>query len=74
MGTSSKKSKHNFVPMVQPGTLEVVSMVKNKVNEGRCLSILYGYLNFLGKDGKYSNAVRCNDNFSVYTARKFEKS
>ena len=32
MGTSSKKSKRNFVPMVHPGTLEVVPMVKNKVN------------------------------------------
>ena len=30
MGTSSKKSKRNFVPMVHPGTLEVVPMVKRR--------------------------------------------
>ena len=30
MGTSSKKSKRNFVPMVHPGTVEVVPMVKKQ--------------------------------------------
>ena len=71
MGTSSKKSKRNFVPMVHLGTLEVVPMVKNKVNEGRSRWILYGYLNYLPTDGKYRNAVQRKDNFSVHTARKF---
>ena len=69
MGTSSKKSKRNFVPMVHPGTVEVVPMVKNKVNQGRCRWILNGYLNYLAKNGKYRNAVQCKDNFSVHTAR-----
>ena len=71
MGTSSKKSKRNFVPMVHPGTVEVVPMVKNKVNQGRCRWILYGYFNYLAKEGKYRIAVPCKDNFSVHTARKF---
>ena len=71
MGTSFKKCKRNFVPMVHPGTLEVVPVAKNKVNEGRCRWILYGYLNYLAKDGKYRNAVQCEDNASVRTARKF---
>ena len=71
MGTSSKKSKRNFVPMVHPGTVEVVPMVKNRVNKGRSRWILYAYLNYLAKYGKYRNAVQCKDNFSVHTAQKF---
>ena len=58
MGTSSKKSKRNFVPMVHPGTVEVVPMVKNRVNKGRSRWILYAYLNYLAKYGKYRNAVK----------------
>ena len=53
MGTSSKTSKRNFVPMVHQGTvrIEVVPMVKNIVNQGRCRCILYGYFNYLVKEG-----------------------
>ena len=32
-------------------------MVKNKVNQGRCRWILYGYLNYLAKDGEYRNGM-----------------
>ena len=32
---------------------------------------LYGYLNYLAKDGKYRNAVQYKDIFSVHTAQKF---
>ena len=71
MGTSSKKSKRNFVPMVHPGTVEVVPVVKNKVNQVRCRWILYGYLTYLAKNGKYRNAVQYKDIFSVHTAQKF---
>ena len=71
LGMSSKKSKCDFVPMVHTRNLEVMPMVKNKVKEGRCQSILYGYLNYLAKDGKYCNAVQCKDNFPMHSARKF---
>ena len=71
MGTSFKKCKRNFVPMVHPGTLEVLPMAKIKVNEDRCRWILYGNSKYLAKDRKYRNAVQCEDNSSVHAARKF---
>ena len=65
MGKSSKKK----VSEIHPGTLEVVPVVKNKVNECRCRWILIIYR----KMENIATAVQCKDNFSVHTLDFIQK-